>query len=631
MTGVSIDTVDHELSVRGDEAGTAPGDRRFRPDVEGLRAVAIVLVVLYHGGLNALSGGYVGVDVFFVISGFVITGLLLREHAGSGRTSFFSFYGRRSRRIIPAATLVIVVTVIATYWVLGTIYGNPTAVDGRWTAVFLANFHFSSVGTNYLDQTQPPSPLLNFWSLAVEEQFYLVYPALFAALAVLGRKASFRLRLGIGLVVVIAASFTLSVLQTNSDPTVAYFSPFTRAWELALGALVAVATPWLLRAPRVLNGVLTWLGLGAIAFSAVAFGADTAYPGSLVAIPVLGAALVIAGGMAAPKWAAESVLGLRPFRWVGRISYSLYLWHWPILIIAADQAGKTSLPFRDNVFWLLFALALSVGTYTLVENPIRHARVLSRGLAPIALGAVLIAATLAVSTVALSTDARKVSGPVPPVSVSELAILLRRAPEVRTLPADLMPSLAQAHQDWGGPPSACSPGNDQTSIPDSCIFGDTSGSHTMVIYGDSHAGMWFDALNVIAKEAHWRLVDLWKGGCPVDSLSYRVPPGSGKPGTPWVACAQWQRWALSRINSLKPNLLILTQEGRLNQASKLFTSQQWEQGLATTFHRIHIPKSRVVVLGNIPFLPDDPPECLARHSSNIQACSGPLDTLAHRI
>ena len=297
----------------------------------------------------------------------------------------------------------IVVTVIATYWVLGAIYGNPTAVDGRWTAVFLANFHFSSVGTNYLDQTQPPSPLLNFWSLAVEEQFYLsTRPSR------PWRSSGARPRFGYGSVSAWSWSSpprspSRSSRRTRIPPWPTS-RPFTRAWELALGALVAVATPWLLRAPRVLNGVLTWLGVGAIAFSAVAFGADTAYPGSLVAIPVLGAALVIAGGMAAPKWAAESVLGLRPFRWVGRISYSLYLWHWPILIIAADQAGKTSLPFRDNVFWLLFALALSVGTYTLVENPIRHARVLSRGLAPIALGAVLIAATLAVSTVALSTE-----------------------------------------------------------------------------------------------------------------------------------------------------------------------------------------------------------------------------------
>ncbi len=233
--------------------------------------------------------------------------------------------------------------------------------------------------------------------------------------------------------------------------------------------------------------------------------------------------------MAAPRSGAESVLGLRPFRWLGRLSYSLYLWHWPILIIAADQAGKTSLPFRRNVVWLLLALALSVVTYTLVENPIRHARVLSRGLAPIALGAVLIAATLVLCTVALNSEQSNVARRVPPVSASALSSLLRRAPEMQTLPTDLTPSLAEAHQDWGGPPSACSPGTDQTSIPNTCIFGDSSASRTMVMYGDSHAGMWFDALNVIAKEAHWRLVDLWKGGCPVDSLTYRVPPGSGKP------------------------------------------------------------------------------------------------------
>ena len=171
MGAVSIDAVDDHLLDPRDEPGTDPGDRRFRPDVEGLRAVAIVLVVLYHGNLHALSGGYVGVDVFFVISGFVITGVLLRERASRQHTSFLSFYGRRCRRIIPAATLVIVVTVIATYGVLGALYGKPTAVDARWTAVFLANFHFTATGTNYLSAQEPPSPLLNFWSLAVEEQF----------------------------------------------------------------------------------------------------------------------------------------------------------------------------------------------------------------------------------------------------------------------------------------------------------------------------------------------------------------------------------------------------------------------------------------------------------------------------
>ena len=190
-TGEPAGVADADLA---DQSGSAPGDRRFRPDVEGLRAVAVLLVVLYHANLPGLSGGFVGVDVFFVISGFVITGLLLRERAATERTSLLSFYGRRVRRILPAATLVIVATVIATYAVLGVVFGNPTAVAARWTALFLANFHFAAIGTNYLSAHQPPSPLQNFWSLAVEEQFYLVYPAIFLIVAAASRRSSVSLR-----------------------------------------------------------------------------------------------------------------------------------------------------------------------------------------------------------------------------------------------------------------------------------------------------------------------------------------------------------------------------------------------------------------------------------------------------
>src|SRR5580704_4136136 len=175
--------VDDRLQPSGDESGTAPGDRSFRPDVQGLRAVAVLLVVLYHANVPDLTGGFVGVDVFFVISGFVITGLLLRERHSTGPTSLFSFYARRCRRILPAATLVVVVTVIAAYVFLGVVAGSGTADDGRWAAAFLANVHFERVGTNYLLSQQLPSPLQNFWSLSVEEQFYLVYPTLFLVVA----------------------------------------------------------------------------------------------------------------------------------------------------------------------------------------------------------------------------------------------------------------------------------------------------------------------------------------------------------------------------------------------------------------------------------------------------------------
>lgn len=618
-----------------DESGSAPGDRKFRADVEGLRAVAIVLVVLYHGGLNFLSGGYVGVDVFFVISGFVITGVLLRERASTGRTSFLDFYGRRSRRIIPAATLVIVLTVLGTYVVLGALYGNPTAVDARWTSVFLANFHFASTGTNYLNAQEPPSPLLNFWSLAVEEQFYLVFPMFFLLIAALRTKFPLRARLAMGLVLIIVVSLTLSVLQTNVSPTAAYFSPFTRAWELALGALVCVGTNWLLRLPKVVGGVMTWLGLGAIGFSAVAFGASTVYPGSLVAVPVIGAGLVIAGGTTAPRWAAESLLGLRPFRWMGRLSYSLYLWHWPLLIIAAESYGKASLPFHQNLVWLLAALIAAIGTYKWVENPVRHARVLSRGWAPLAFGLVLIAASLIVATLTLDTHqagessastGKAGTAATVPLSSAQLDHLLSAAPSIRFLPADLTPPLATVRYDWGGPAAPCFPAIGQTIVPPTCVAGDPHGAHTMVIYGDSHAAMWLDALNGIALRAHWKLIDLGKGYCPADSLPYANPPGWGTPGGEYAACDQWHRFAINQINQLQPNLVIVTQEyrGRVNGSS--YTPLQWQRGLELTLRQLHVAKSNVVVLGNIPLLPQSGPECLADNTANVQQCSGAIET-----
>ena len=230
----------------GDESGTAPGDRPFRPDVEGLRAVAVLLVVLFHSGVSGVSGGYVGVDVFFVISGFVITGVLFRERNSTGRTSIIAFYGRRCRRIIPAATVVIIATVALAFLYLDIGSGIRTATDGRWAAVFLANFRFIATGTNYLASQEPPSPLQNFWSLAVEEQFYVVYPTLYLLVASAKAFPS-GVRMAAGLVVIIVLSLSYSITNTPNNPVNAFFSPFTRAWELALGALVAFGTPWLLK------------------------------------------------------------------------------------------------------------------------------------------------------------------------------------------------------------------------------------------------------------------------------------------------------------------------------------------------------------------------------------------------
>ena len=209
----------------GDEAGTPPGDRRFRPDVQGLRAVAVVLVVLFHANIPGLRGGYVGVDVFYVISGFVITGVLLRERTQAGSTSLLHFYTRRIRRILPAASLVIIASVVAAYGFLGSESGNQNAIDARWASVFLVNVHFAATGTNYLASQMPPSVLQNYWSLAVEEQFYLVYPAIFLVVAGIALRSSLRRRIAWVLGVAIVASFVWSIVQTSNNPTAAFFSP----------------------------------------------------------------------------------------------------------------------------------------------------------------------------------------------------------------------------------------------------------------------------------------------------------------------------------------------------------------------------------------------------------------------
>jgi peptidoglycan/LPS O-acetylase OafA/YrhL len=397
-------TGDEAGTLTGDEAGTPPGDRKFRPDVQGMRAIAIFLALVYHAGIPGFSGGYVGIEVFFVISGFVITGLLLREREGTGRTSLRSFYGRRVRRIMPAATLVIIAAVIASYALLGPLTGNQTANDGQWASVFLINIHFAANGTNYLSSLLPPSVIENYWSLAVEEQFYIVYPTLFLLIGWWARKGSgsFRARLTIVLVAVIIASYAFSITDTLSDAQGAYFSLLTRSWELALGALIAVHGRYFQRIPQAWAAVASWAGLAVIMVASVTLTGSSRYPGALVAIPTLAAGLVIAAGAAQPEWGVERLLRRTSFQFVAAISFPLYLWHWPILEIAAQSRGVTRLPVWDNIGLLLMAGVLATLTYYLFENPIRHNKFLAtRRWASLVLGACLIASSLTFTTVAI--------------------------------------------------------------------------------------------------------------------------------------------------------------------------------------------------------------------------------------
>jgi len=615
----------------GEEAGTAPDDRRFRPDVEGLRAVAVLLVVLYHAGVPHLTGGYIGVDVFFVISGFVITGLLLRERKGTSHTSILDFYARRCRRILPAATLVILASVLFSYIVLGTVTGNNTADDGRWAAAFLSNFHFESLGTNYFLASRPPSPLQNYWSLSVEEQFYVVYPTVFLFVAGARGRLSLRTRMAVVLGLIIVASYWLSITMTASTPTAAYFSPFTRAWELALGALVAVSTSWLKALPRDIAIVLTWVGLGVIAVAACTFDSATAYPGTLVAVPVIGAALIIAGGVATPRFGVESLLRLPPFQWLGRRSYSLYLWHWPILIIAAERVRKTSLPVGQSLLLVLVAVGFSMITYRMVENPVRHWRLPSKK--SVIAGVTLVAITIVVLSLVITSksQSRVAARPrVDPAASNQVVLKqVAAATRITSVPRSISPS--QAANDTVFTAHFLDPFC-QSFVPSTltriCVRGDRRGKGLMVVYGDSNAQMWDSALSIIANRSHWRLVVLSKLGCPAEFVTV-IPPGY-----PYInaICNPWHKWAVDWINTHKPNMLIVTQEDggfyREPSANGMpphsFSTGQWQQGLAALLRSITVPNIEKVVLGNIPLMSQNVPVCLSANPHDVQACSTPI-------
>ena len=352
-------------------APAAPAQAERRGDIEGLRAVAVVLVVLFHASIGGVPGGFVGVDVFFVISGFLITGLLLREQTGTGTISLSSFYARRARRLLPAAALVLLVTLVASIVVLPPLLVPGVATDTAAAALYVSNMGFAVQATDYFAAGQAPSPILHFWSLGVEEQFYVFWPAV-VLLVTRGALRPGR-RVGVTVVAIAVASFAFALWLTSAAEPWAFFSLPTRAWELALGGCLAVAGRRLNLLPERAAVAAGWIGLALLVFAGVALNETTPFPGTAALLPTVGAALVIVSGARPNAFGPARLLGTAIPRFLGRISYSLYLWHWPVLVLPAVAAG-VPLPLPERIVLVVVSVALAAATSRWVEDPFRHGR-----------------------------------------------------------------------------------------------------------------------------------------------------------------------------------------------------------------------------------------------------------------
>jgi peptidoglycan/LPS O-acetylase OafA/YrhL len=586
---------------------------RHRDDLQGLRALAVLLVVLNHAGLPFLRGGFVGVDVFFVLSGFLITGLLLAQARRDGKVRLLDFYVRRARRILPAAVLTLVVTDIAAHQLLNFVRAREAVTDSVWAAFFAANVHFARVGSDYFAQGSPPSPVQHFWTLAVEEQFYLVWPVVLSLVlvATLLRKHLLLIVLTAG-----AASLVWSVHATSANRAAAYFSTTARAWELALGAALAIAAPRLRRLPLAAG----WAGLACVLAAAVAYSGSTPFPGYAALLPTVGAALVIAAGIGRTG-SAGRLLSVAPLRYIGDRSYAFYLWHWPVLVIAAEYAGH-SLSTGVRLALLAGAFLLSILSYALVENPIRHMRWRAQTGALLwpASAAVILAVAIPIlgSLHGTATRIANASAAVRPEALMKtivparsswkplpaVAAAVAAAKHNAALPWPLTPPVGSLSNDFYGFPNGCAAKRGETSSK-VCRLGEADAVKTIVVIGDSHAQMWMPTVLRMARRDSWAVTPFVKIGCVPSSWLHSSWP-----------CGVWYRWATHRAAKLHPQVALVVGSWAASHDPAAAV-----RGVSALIGATRRFSATTIVVGDSPHQHRNPVDCLLAKGATMRTCA----------
>jgi peptidoglycan/LPS O-acetylase OafA/YrhL len=636
-----VSTVTERRPEQG--SATEAGRRGFRTDVQALRAIAVLAVVVNHIWPDHLTGGYVGVDVFFVISGFLISSHLDREITGTGRVRLGRFYARRVRRLLPAAFLVIGACLAGAYFLLPYPRWEETAQEAFASATYWENWLLAAHSVDYSAADAASSIVQHYWSLSVEEQFYLFWPLLLFGLY----KIHHRVAQLVGMVLVGGASLWYSVFLTDASPNAAYFVTPVRVWEFALGAVVALAGARL-APPRLIAGYVSLAGFSMIIAAAIYYDHDTPFPGWLAVIPTLGTALVILAGHRGDRQWHTIVTASRPVQLVGDVSYSLYLWHWPLIILAPFAlgdlltAGKMTLPYQLGV--LAASLLLAVVSKYLVEDRARTFKPLARS-TKITFAA-MVACLLVIGGVAYSlttsydrevTSAEReaehtarVIAEKPPPCLGASAMIPSHKCAARLGPAKVV-EMGPVNEYYRigaecDPVDDYKSGSKRTTVI--CDYSDGKRDpETVWLVGDSHAQQWQSPLIDMARERHWILKLSYLGGCPFAAIDFAGYQVAGADKTGEQACMDWTARMADEIADDKPAAVVQAFYARRELAddgSGRSQASQYRDGLEQYWRKWTDAGARVVVLADPPLNGVvREPDCVVINPAKPQVCAVP--------
>jgi peptidoglycan/LPS O-acetylase OafA/YrhL len=543
--------------------------------IQGLRAVAALLVTIFHARL--MPGGFIGVDIFYVISGYLITGLIIREIDKTGRLDLNEFYQRRIKRLLPTSVFVLFITAIVGMFVLPAITRDALGRDLFAAAAYVSNYLFAWWENDYQNLNATPSPFIHYWSLAVEEQFYVVWPLFILFLSRYGKRAIFQ-----GVAIVTALSLLLSIYLTQVAPIWAFYSLPTRAWELGFGALLLFIPDRYLR-----NRFLPWVGAIGIAIATFNFDESTAFPGFNALLPVVATAILIGSIPVWPRF-FNDLSNNRLMQWLGAISYPLYLWHWPALVLPSSALGRP-LQIRERLLCILSTIVLAHITSKFVEQPLRHRSFSAKKTYGFFATTTAVSLLAGVAIASTASSVIKVKG-------TNYSFNLEQVVAKPAVYGD------GCHVNYGEVESG------------DCTYGEKGSATKVVLYGDSHAAQWFPTLEVLAREKGFELISLTKSACPSVDV-----PRSDQGAYKNSECDKWRENSVKRIQKIKPTAVILSSFQYFTEPRGYSSrAQWWNEGQRRLLADLQGSSRNLIYISDTPQPLRDIPNCLA--SQDVKDC-----------